>query len=178
MEVIAEAKHLRLLSRRGWEFVERKHITGVVVIVALTPDRRLLLVEQVRPPVDCPVIELPAGLVGDLPGESEESLEEAARRELLEETGYRATRLTRLFHGPLSAGITNEQMTFFFAPDSQHVDAGGGDDSEEITVHAIALDRVPEWLDDQFRQGKAIDPKIYAGLWAVQSQRAQPVFPE
>ena len=170
MEVVADAKHLRLVRRRGWEFVERKNISGIVVIVALTADRRLVLVEQYRPPVDCPVIELPAGLAGDTSGAEDESLEDAAKRELLEETGYGAASMIRLFHGPPSAGITSEQLTFFLAPDAQYIHAGGGDETEDITVHAIALDEVPQWLDEQSRCGKAIDLKIYAGLYAAQSQ--------
>ena len=53
-----------------------------VGIVAVTSDGRLLLVEQFRIPVGKNVIELPAGLVGDLPGQEEESLKLAAQREL------------------------------------------------------------------------------------------------
>ena len=170
MEVVADAKHLRLVRRRGWEFVERKSVSGIVVIVALTPDRRLLLVEQYRPPVDCHVIELPAGLAGDSPDAEDESLEDAARRELLEETGHRAAAMIRLFHGPPSAGITSEQLTFFLAPDARYIHAGGGDESEDITVHAVALDEVPGWLEEQSRCGKAIDVKIYAGLYAAQAK--------
>jgi ADP-ribose pyrophosphatase len=170
MEVVADGQHLRLVKRRGWEFVERKRISGIVVIVALTADRRLLLVEQYRPPVDCRVIELPAGLAGDSPEADGESLEDAARRELLEETGYRAETMVPLFHGPPSAGITSEQLTFFQASDVQHVDAGGGDESEEITVHAVGLDELEGWLEQQAREGKAIDVKVYAGLYAVLSQ--------
>jgi NAD+ synthase (glutamine-hydrolysing) len=45
------------------------------------------------------VIEMPAGLVGDEPGQEEESFESAARRELLEETGYEAASLEPLFAG-------------------------------------------------------------------------------
>jgi ADP-ribose pyrophosphatase len=169
MEVLADGRHLRLVKRRGWEFVERKRISGIVVIVALTADRRMLLVEQYRPPVDCRVIELPAGLAGDSPEAEGELLEDAARRELLEETGYRAETMVPLFHGPPSAGITSEQLTFFGAPDVQHVDAGGGDETEEITVHAVALDQLPAWLEQQSRDGKAIDVKVYAGLYAAVS---------
>lgn len=169
MEVVADARYLRLVRRRGWEFVERKSISGIVVIAAVTSDRRLLLVEQYRPPVDGHVIELPAGLAGDSPDAKDESLEEAAQRELLEETGYRAGKMIRAFHGPPSAGITSEQLTFFLALDVEFVHPGGGDRSEDITVHAVALDEVSQWLEEQARRGKAIDVKIYAGLYAVQS---------
>ena len=87
--------------------------------------------------------------------------------ELLEETGYAAQTLTAQFHGPPSAGITSEEVTFFLAHDVERVAEGGGDASEEITVHAVPLADVPGWLDEQARDGKAIDVKVYAGLWCL-----------
>ncbi len=89
IEVLAEGKYLRFLSEGGWEYVIRPHSTGVVVIVAVTPARELILVEQHRVAVHASVIELPAGLVGDTSALRGEPLETAARRELIEETGYR-----------------------------------------------------------------------------------------
>lgn len=171
VQIIVEATHLRLVRRRGWEYVERIDICGIVAIVAVTADGKLLLVEQYRPPVDGRVIELPAGLAGDIPGEEDESLKTAARRELLEETGYQAKDMVRLFHGPPSAGITSEELTFFFAEGVERVAAGGGDASEDITVHAVPLGDISGWLDEQARQGKQIDVKVYAGLHAVADQR-------
>jgi ADP-ribose pyrophosphatase len=164
-EVIAETKHLRLLRRGGWEYVERTNVTGIVVIVAVTHDGNLVLIEQYRPPLARRVIELPAGLAGDVAGEEDEALEEAARRELLEETGYAAQTLTRHFHGPPSAGITSEEVTFFLARQVERVAAGGGDASEQIIVHGVPLADVPRWLDAQVRDGKAVDVKVYAGLY-------------
>ena len=64
----------------------------MVAIIAVTDEDKLLLVEQHRPPVNQTVLELPAGLVGDLSDHPMEDLEQAAQRELLEETGYRAKR--------------------------------------------------------------------------------------
>jgi ADP-ribose pyrophosphatase len=113
------------------------------------------------------VIELPAGLAGDVPGEEDEALEAAARRELLEETGYQAKEMVRLFHGPPSAGITSEELTFFLAEGVERVAAGGGDPSEDITVHAVPLDTVADWLEEQARLGKRVDVKVYAGLHAL-----------
>jgi nicotinamidase/pyrazinamidase len=169
-EVIAATKYLRLLRRGRWEYVERTNVTGIVVIVAVNTAGELVLVEQYRPPLDRRVIELPAGLAGDVAGAESEALEEAARRELLEETGYLAGDLARQFHGPPSAGITSEEVTFFLARDVRRISNGGGDESEEIAVHCVPLAQVPEWLDEQSRQGKAIDVKVYAGLWCAGRQ--------
>jgi len=84
--------------------VERVNARAVVVIVPLTAERRLLFVEQYRAPVGRKVIEFPAGLVGDEPGREQEDLIEAARRELLEETGYRAATLNLISTSATSLG--------------------------------------------------------------------------
>jgi ADP-ribose pyrophosphatase len=163
--VLGSGKQLRLVSRRGWEFVERSAASGVVGIVAVTTDRRLLLVEQFRPPMGCNVIELPAGLAGDVLGQEFEDLETAARRELLEETGYAATTMTHLATGPSSAGLTNETVALFLAEGLHQQSSGGGDGSEEITVHSIPIDEVAGWLPAQSAEGALIDLKIYAALY-------------
>ncbi len=167
VETIAAGRYIRLVQRDGWEYAERSNISGIVVVVALTDDRHLLLVEQYRPAVGQNVIELPAGLAGDSPETENEALENAAQRELLEETGYRAGEMRRLFCGPPSAGITSEQLTFFLAGNLKHEGPGGGDASEDITLHTVPLDDVPDWLDEQSGRGRAIDIKIYAGLFAA-----------
>src|SRR5438128_1389604 len=88
--VIATGRWLTFIDDAGWEYVTRPGVTGIVVIVAVTKGERLVLVEQYRPAVQQRVIELPAGLVGDVDGRHTESLLDAAVRELEEETGYRA----------------------------------------------------------------------------------------
>lgn len=160
--VLHEGEFLRLLRRRHWEYVERTNSRGVAVIVALAPGRKLLLVEQFRLPVMRPVIELPAGLIGDLGGD--ETLAEAARRELIEETGYRAGRMEALAGGPTTAGLSNELTTFCRAEELERVGPGGGDETESIIVHEVPLSELRAWLAEQGRRA-AIDPKLYAGLW-------------
>ena len=83
-----QGRFLSLVSQNGWEFATRVGSTGVVAIIACTDDDEVLLVEQFRPPVGRNVVEIPAGLAGDITGSESEAFEEAARRELLEETGY------------------------------------------------------------------------------------------
>ncbi len=162
-----QGRYLILNETDGWEYVSRRGRSDVVIIVAVTPDNKLLLVEQYRIPVTAFTIELPAGLVGDQAGQSDESLEQAADRELLEETGFQAESLSLLHRGPTSAGLCDEQMVIFHAHNLQRIHAGGGDDSEDITVHAIDLDQLPAWLNAQSQAGKLLDPKIYAALYWV-----------
>jgi ADP-ribose pyrophosphatase len=164
-DVLAEGQHLRLVRRDRWEYAERIRGTGIVVIVAVTDDGRLLLTEQHRIPVGRPVIELPAGLAGDRAEDAGEDLETAARRELLEETGYEAEAFERLTEGPPSAGLSSEVVTFLRATRPRKVGAGGGDAHEAITVHAVPLGEVPGWLDAVVRRGCLVDPKVYAGLY-------------
>lgn len=160
--VLYEGEFLRLLRRRHWEYVERTNAHGVAVIVAVTDASELLLVEQYRLPLRCPVIELPAGLVGDVG--AEETLLEAAQRELEEETGFRAERMSPLASGPTTAGLSNEMTTFCQAEGLTRVGPGGGDETETITVHAVPLAGLRNWLGTQHPRA-AIDPKLYAGLW-------------
>lgn len=168
--ILAAGRFLRLVRRGHWEFVERVNTTGAVVIVAVTADGRLLLVEQFRLPLACPVIELPAGLAGDLPQSRGEDLREAARRELLEETGYASQEMLYLTDGPSSAGLSTEEYTLLRATGLRRVRAGGGDESESIVVHEVPLAEVPAWLDAQRQAGKKVDPRVYAGLYFVHFQ--------
>jgi ADP-ribose pyrophosphatase len=87
-----------------------------VVVVALTTDNRILLVRQYRPPVAEVTLELPAGHIE--PGETPE---QAARRELLEETGHEAHKFQLLANlSPSVARFTN-RMYCFFAGDARPV---------------------------------------------------------
>jgi ADP-ribose pyrophosphatase len=164
-EVLASGRFVRLVRRDGWEWCERVGASGVVVVAASTPEGRVLLVEQDRPPMGARVIELPAGLAGDLEGAADEALEAAARRELVEETGYDCHELVHVTTGPVSAGLTSESLAFFVARGLRRVGPGGGDHHEDIVVHEVPLAEVPAWLRAQEARGCLVDPKVYAGLW-------------
>ncbi|HEV2971861.1 MAG TPA: NUDIX hydrolase [Pirellulales bacterium] len=167
--VLAEGKYLRLVARGHWEYAERTTATGAVAIVAITAQRRLVLVEQFRIPLGAPVIELPAGLAGDVIAETEESLAETARRELLEETGYEAAEMRLMLAGPTSAGLSNEVVTFFAATGLKKIHEGGGDPHEKIIVHEPPLDGLDQWLRERAAAGALIDPKIFAGLYLIEA---------
>jgi hypothetical protein len=98
-----EGKHLRLVRCGHWEYAERTNANGAVMILAVTDDDKVILIEQYRLPLNKPVIELPAGLAGDIAGQESEAMATAAHRELLEETGYEARELVHLLTGPPSA---------------------------------------------------------------------------
>jgi ADP-ribose pyrophosphatase len=163
--ILAEGRFARLLSHRGWEWVERTNTSAAVVIVAITQQRELVLVEQYRIPLGRRVIELPAGLVGDLAEHKQEDLVEAARRELLEETGYEAANFDYLLEGPTSPGLANEVYTMLLARDVRQVGPGGGDQFEDIQAHVVPLDEVDRWLESKRREGVMVSPKIYSALY-------------
>jgi ADP-ribose pyrophosphatase len=165
LSVIAETDYFRLVRRGGWEFVQRRHATGVVNIIALTDEQKVVLVEQFRPPVERRVIEFPAGLVGDEPQFADEPLQDAARRELLEETGFQAERFEPIFVGASSAGLTDETVTFFRASGLTKVTRGGGSVGEQITVHEVPLEKVDGWLRQKMKRGCLVGARVYAGLY-------------
>ncbi|MCA9400846.1 MAG: NUDIX hydrolase, partial [Candidatus Omnitrophica bacterium] len=89
-EIIHEGRFVRYVRKGRWEYCERTNCTGLVIIIAMTDNHEVIFVEQFRPPVNNKVIEFPAGLVNDKYEGVDESLEDAAKRELLEETGFEA----------------------------------------------------------------------------------------
>jgi ADP-ribose pyrophosphatase len=163
--VLYTGKFLSLIKEGRWEYADRVNATGAAIIVAVTPDQKLLLVEQYRIPVHVRTIEMPAGIIGDEAEHSAESQAEAARRELREETGYDADRMEILTSGPASSGLTSEVVTLFRASGLRKVSAGGGITHEEIVVHEVPLNEVHAWLETKVRAGLMIEPKVYAGLY-------------
>lgn len=169
--ILYEGKFKRLVCENGWEFVERVNCTGVVVIVAVTDNAELVLVEQLRVPVGKRVIELPAGLVNDLPDRNDESLIEAAQRELIEETGYQAKTLDLMFVMPASPAFCGEMITVFRARGLKKVGDGGGDHMESITPHAVPLKSIDSWLEQKKKEGNFIDSKVYMMLYLLEKER-------
>jgi ADP-ribose pyrophosphatase len=143
-------------------------VTGIVAIVAVTEGKKLILVEQFRPPLQKRVIELPAGLAGDVPGAEEEELAVAAQRELEEETGYTAKTMKLAATGVPSAGLCDEIISIFVAEGLMKTGDGGGDASEDIVVHEVPVDHVLAWLEQKQKEDMLVDLKVYTGLCFVQ----------
>jgi ADP-ribose pyrophosphatase len=113
-----------------------------VVIVAVTHQNRILLVRQYRRPVAAVTLELPAGHV-----EQGETPEEAARRELLEETGHEADTFKLLATlSPSVARFTN-RMYCFFVGDARPVI--GAKPQGEAGVSLVLYDRGVRALIDE-----------------------------
>jgi ADP-ribose pyrophosphatase len=107
--------------------------------------------------------------VNDKTPHDAETMEAAARRELLEETGYQAEHLSLLIEGPVSSGLSAEIITFYQALDAVKVAAGGGDATESIKVHEVPLKGADLWLYEMERKGLLVDPKVYVGLYFLKT---------
>jgi ADP-ribose pyrophosphatase len=164
-KTMCEGKYLRLVRRGHWEYAERTNAGSAVIVIAVTPENKLVFVEQFRIPMNANTIEMPAGLVGDV--DAHDTLEEAARRELLEETGWLASDVKVLMVGPTSSGMSNEVVAFVRARGLTRVHAGGGDDTENITVHEVPVADAPRWLAAKMAEGYGMDAKLWAGLWLI-----------
>ena len=162
---MCEGQYLRLVKRGHWEYAERTNAGSAVIVIAVTPEDKLLFVEQFRIPMNAPTIEMPAGLVGDL--DAHDTMEEAARRELLEETGWQAAEVKVLMVGPTSSGMSNELIAFVRARGLTRMHAGGGDETENNTVHEVPVADAPRWLTEKMAAGYSMDPKLWAGLWLL-----------
>ena len=160
-----QGKHVHIKQCGKWEFVSRNTPRPAVGIVALHDDGRVVLVEQYRPPVGASLIELPAGLTGDITGNEDEALLLAAQRELEEETGYTASHWQPLVSGYSSPGLTDESICLFLARGLSKTGLGGGVEGESIQLHEILIDEVLPWLAERHQ---AVDIKLLAGLFAAQ----------
>ena len=165
-QTLYEGQWLRLVRIGHWESCERTHAQGMaVIVIAVTPADEVLFVEQFRVPLGARTIEMPAGLVGD--DHAEDTLADAARRELIEETGWAAGRVDVLLTGPTSSGMSNERIAFVRARELVRVGEGGGVDDENIIVHAVPRAQAPAWLMRKRAEGFELDLKLWAGLWMI-----------
>lgn len=131
---------------------------GAVTVVAILPDGRVLLVRQYRHAAGRVLLELPAGTLDRQDDGSIEDPLAAARRELSEETGYRAASWRRLAGFWTAPGFASEHMTLFLATDlSADPDHGGPDPDERLLVETLTLPELRERVErDEIEDAKTI----------------------
>lgn len=130
--------------------------SNAVVILPLLDERTVVLIRNERFAVDQTLWELPAGTI-----ESGEDPQRCAQRELLEESGYRAGRMTKLIDFYPSPGICTEQMHAFLAQELTH-EGQSLDENERITVEVVPLKRSMQMVrDNTIRDGKTIATLLY-----------------
>jgi ADP-ribose pyrophosphatase len=165
IETLHQGRFLRLIRDGRWEYVQRVQARGGAAMVAVTPARELLLVEQYRVPMQGRTIELPAGIIGDDPANRDEPAELAGLRELEEETGFHGTRARMLLRGPTAPGLTSELTHLVLVTGLRRVHQGGGVDGEDITPHVVPLDTAADWLNARIAEGLWVEPRVYAALY-------------
>ena len=128
-----------------------------VDVIALTHDRRIILVDQYRHPVGRISTEFPAGTVD--PGETPL---EAIKRELLEETGYAGEDWSLLGSAPVWPSFQNNRISTFLALGVRRVGRQALDEGEAIRCHDMPLD---DFLSE-VEAGRLELPALQrAGLW-------------
>jgi ADP-ribose pyrophosphatase len=124
---------------------------GSVAILPLLDDGRVCLIRSRRLTVDQTLVEIPAGT-----REPDESPLETARRELIEETGYRAARFDELATYYPSPGIIDEQMWLFVARDLTE-GPHAREPNEEIENLLVSWEEALAMIDrGQIRDGKSL----------------------
>lgn len=146
---------------RTWESVSRKKTGGAVLIIAkLVPSGKLILIRQFRPPTGKTVLEFPAGLVD--PGET---FEEAAVRELREETGYCGVIDSVSVPGYSSPGMSSETVCIarMTVMESEQKELKTDfDESEYIETLTVAPEDLPDLIRREDAAGTGIDIKVAA----------------
>ncbi len=120
----------------------------VAVIAAFTPEMELIMITQYRHPVQSIDFELPAGHI-----DPNENILEAAQRELLEETGYKAEKLEQISAHFASSGLMNNTVHFFIGFNAKKIQEQSLDPNEAIDV------KITPWLEalKLHEQGKVKD---------------------
>ncbi len=128
---------------------------GASVILPITDDGRIVLINQFRPSLKKWLLELPAGTI-----EQPETPEQCAMRELEEETGYRAARFTSLGQVTPLAGFCDEIQHLFVGHDLTLSNSRECDEDEVIEVVTFSLTE----LEQKIIEGEITDTKTIACL--------------
>ena len=138
-----------------WDYIE--HRMGAAAVVAVPEPGKVLMVHQYRPALERMTLEIPAGSRDSVT----EDTKVCAARELEEETGYRAGKLTKLLSLKTTVAFCNEFIDVYLAEEltktQQHLD-----EDEYIDVYAYT----PQELADMIYSGKIQDSKTVAAIMA------------
>jgi ADP-ribose pyrophosphatase len=142
----------RVIEPSGVEVVREvvRH-QGAAVVLPLTRDEKVVLVRQYRYAVGRFLWEVPAGHIG-----SGETPEQTARRELVEETGYRPRQLRKLTAVYPSPGFSDEVMHIFLATDLEPGSASPEEDESIETGHFSVEEAMAMVSDGSIQDGKTL----------------------
>jgi len=156
-EVMWAGKFVRVLKRDKWEYASRANDINAVVILAEF-EGKVILIDQPRVALGCRCVELPAGLVGD--ENPDATVESTAIKELEEEAGFTADRVERLGDFYASPGMLSESFTLVRAHGVRRIGEGGGDENEDINVHLVTREDIPNFVEQKRAEGFGVDVKL------------------
>jgi ADP-ribose pyrophosphatase len=151
-----EVNRLRLPNKAegDWECVRHP---GGALAVPVTPEGKLILVRQYRFAVGGRVLEFPAGTV-----ELNEDPQDTIKREIEEETGYRAHKWQKLGDFILAPGYSDEIIYAFLAQDLEKLEKPPEqDEDEDIETEFFT----PEELEKAILEGEPIDAKSISSFF-------------
>lgn len=118
---------------------------GAVAVIALTSDKKIIMVEQYRKALERSLVEIPAGKLE--PGEAPEY---TAMRELEEETGYSAEKLEKVISFSTSPGFADEVVHVFFASGLHRATNGAvTDDDEFVELLEVTVEEAQGLIDNE-----------------------------
>lgn len=128
----------------GNKVIYREHVKAgnASVILPITDDNKVIMIQEARTPIGKVILALPAGMIE--PGEKAEN---AAIRELEEETGYLASNIEFLREYHPSVGYSDEKIKVYLATNLKKTKQNL-DDEEDIKVIEVPLDEVIKMLDN------------------------------
>lgn len=131
---------------------------GGAVVLALFDNDDILVVKQYRYPIGDYVVELPAGKL-----DSAEDPQKCAERELREETGYVASRWTKLTTIMTTPGFCNERLHIYMAQGLSQSPGGQALEEGEQTIKVLRLPLVEALA--MIERGEIADGKSIAGIF-------------
>ncbi|HEY9902909.1 MAG TPA: NUDIX hydrolase [Candidatus Sericytochromatia bacterium] len=151
-----EVSHLRLpnKSEGDWECIRHP---GGALAVPVTPDGKLVLVRQYRFALQGRLLEFPAGTV-----EPHEDPEETIKREIEEETGYRANKWQKLGEFAVAPGYSDELIYAFLAQDLEKLKTPPQRDADEDLENVLMT---PQELEEAILDGESIDAKSISSFF-------------
>jgi ADP-ribose pyrophosphatase len=151
-----DVNHLRLPngSEGDWECIRHP---GGALAVPITPEGKLVLLRQYRFAVQGRLLEFPAGTI-----EANEDPFDTIKREIEEETGYRAHQWRKLGEFFLAPGYSDEVIYAFLAQDLDRLETPPHQDADE-DIETVLM--TPQELEQAILAGEPVDAKSIASFF-------------
>ncbi|MEM0057182.1 MAG: NUDIX hydrolase [Candidatus Geothermarchaeota archaeon] len=154
--LLCKGKRVKLYSRKykvGDRVITRDVVNfgRSVAILPILNEKEIILINQFRAPIGKWILEVPAGII-----ENGESWLDAAKRELIEETGYNARTFEKVLSICLSPGYSDETMTIVFAKDLEYV-GERPEETEFIQILKLSVDEAyNRILSEEIKDAKTL----------------------